>query len=77
MDHRDCWQGLRVMWTHVPRGGYGFSLLIPARVVRVANRRVVIEIEREPRREVTVSAEKLTPWDRYIEHRMSATTRRG
>jgi hypothetical protein len=47
MDPRDLWRGQRVIWRHVPRGGYGFVLRIPATVVKVTQKRVTIKVESE------------------------------
>ncbi len=41
----DFWLGHRMIWRHVPRGGYGFAVLIPVTVVRRTNRRVWVKIE--------------------------------
>lgn len=67
MDIRDCWRGLHVIWSHVPRGGYGFEHRIPAYILRVTAKRVVIELEGpSPAKRVTVSPNSLRAWDRYV-----------
>lgn len=30
----DCWRGRLCTWVHTPRGGYGFSVPVPATIVR-------------------------------------------
>ena len=57
MDPRDLWQGLRVIWRHVPRGGYGFALRIPATVRKVTRKRVTIEVETDRRGPKMVSVD--------------------
>lgn len=46
IDHDDLWPGRLVVWTHTPRGGYGFSVSVPAKVIRVRGKRVTIEATR-------------------------------
>lgn len=41
----DCWRGHRMIWRHVPRGGYGFALLIPVTVEERTPKRVRVRIE--------------------------------
>lgn len=57
MDPRDLWRGLRVIWRHKPRGGYGFVLKIPAKVLHVTRKRVTIEVETDQRGPKTVSVD--------------------
>lgn len=39
----DIWPGRLCVWLHTPRGGYGYTIRIPAKVVeRLPNGRVVI-----------------------------------
>ena len=45
MKRSDLYQGLCVMWMHVPRGGWGYVLRVPATVVRLTPTRVVIDAE--------------------------------
>lgn len=40
----ECIPGTNVMWHHVPRGGYGFVIPIPALVVSVGKRRVCVAV---------------------------------
>lgn len=39
--------GLPVSWRHELRGGYGYTELIPAVVVRCGTRRVLIQVRRK------------------------------
>jgi hypothetical protein len=36
--------GARVIWRHVPRGGYGFATTVDAEVVRVGPKRVLVRV---------------------------------
>lgn len=38
--------GGQVWWTHRPRGGYGWTELVPAVVVRLTRKRVVIRAQK-------------------------------
>jgi len=44
-DYRDLWKGLRCIWRHIPRGGYGFALRIPVTVERIWCNAVEVRIE--------------------------------
>lgn len=45
MDRRDMYPGLRVLWRCFPRGGYGYSLFVGAKIVKVGRRRITIDAE--------------------------------
>lgn len=41
----DVIRGYRYVWRHVPRGGYGFAILLPVTVRRIGKSRVTVEVE--------------------------------
>lgn len=41
----DVFIGARVTWLHAPRGGYGYTVAIPAKVVGLGPKRVTIEVK--------------------------------
>lgn len=50
-----------VTWLHEPRGGYGYTFRIPARVVKLTARRVVIDAQLASggTRRIAVRAERI------------------
>jgi len=38
--------GQKVVWKHIPRGGYGYVIPVPAEVVRVWVARVTIRVQK-------------------------------
>lgn len=40
----DIFRGARVVWLHVPRGGYGYEIHVPATVVAVGKHASTIEV---------------------------------
>lgn len=67
IDARDIWRGLRVVWLHVPRGGYGYVLRVPATVVSASRTHVTIDAERADRSVVrrVVNIKSIRPMSRY------------
>lgn len=55
--------GTAALWECVPRGGYGYSYLVPAQVVSVTSRRVRVRVRRCTGElvERTVTVERLRP----------------
>lgn len=43
MSAGDLWPGMLVEWLHVPRGGYGYTIAVPAKVVMATRSRVTID----------------------------------
>ncbi len=54
----DLYVGRRLLWRHIPRGGYGFAVLLPATVLGVTPKRVRVRVE-STGKEVTVPASSL------------------
>lgn len=57
----DIFPGALVLWLHTPRGGYGYTIQVSARVIRVKRDRVRIAAKRQDGSEVerSVLPEKL------------------
>jgi len=57
----DIFTGACLIWVCYPRGGYGYSVLVPARVIRICKSRVRIEVRKTngERVERSVKAESL------------------
>jgi len=59
----DLSPGMQVSWIHNPQGGYGFALPVDATVLKVCEKRVLIEVPLKDGRRVerTVRPETLRP----------------
>jgi len=44
-DSGDLYPGIRVLWRHTPKGGYGFVMRIPVTVVSKTAKRCVVRID--------------------------------
>lgn len=42
----DLWRGLRVIWLHRPRGGYGYAIRVPCTVQSWTTSHATVEVER-------------------------------
>lgn len=40
-----AWEGRRCVWLHTPRGGYGFTLRIPVRILNCGKTRARVHVE--------------------------------
>lgn len=44
-DGKELWVGLRVIWRHTPRGGYGYTIKVPATVTWCRNKRLGLVLD--------------------------------